>query len=123
MSSRARIITAAAVAAVAAVAFGAFSFLREVDSIHRRQGVDAAQCATLVREARELVEQSRMADTGNADPCRAHEMVDRAIATMRKAQSMCRRALDQDPLLTSDAAIARMTASRSELAARCSRGL
>ncbi|HYB98229.1 MAG TPA: hypothetical protein VEC57_03755 [Candidatus Limnocylindrales bacterium] len=121
MSDRRKFLVAAIVAVVGAIAFGAFSFRREVASIQRRQGLQAAQCSTLVREARELVDEGRELGSQGGDYCRARDRIAQAVSRMQEAQRICRQALDQDPMLTSDAAIARMKASRADLADKCTK--
>ncbi|HYC55128.1 MAG TPA: hypothetical protein VEL28_09345 [Candidatus Binatia bacterium] len=119
MPSRTKLAWAAALAVAGAIAFGTFSFRSEVASIQRRQSADAMRCNQVVQEARALVERGRATEVAGSDFCRAHQDLERALSLVQQAQRLCRKALDQDPLMTSNAAVARLTASRDELKKKC----
>jgi hypothetical protein len=106
-----------AISFILAVAFGWASFLRELDSVRRTQDPGVEECKKLIGEARAFIESAKK--TREADPCAAEAAQARAVETMDSAQKVCRRFLDKDPMVTSDAALARMEQFRADLTREC----
>lgn len=106
-----------AVSFMLAVGFGWFSFLSELESVRRKQDPGAKQCGKLVATARNFIESAQGARSDN--PCAAEKAQAKAVETIDAAQKVCRRYLDRDPMMTSNAALARMERLRADLTREC----
>ena len=118
MSQRALIGLAVAVTVTLALLFGYYSFTLEVAQIRARQQPGAAVCRTLLEEAAALVAAARAAERDD-DPCVAEKAAATAVEKMAAAQRGCRPHVERDPMLATDAAIARIDERRAQLGARC----
>ena len=118
MTTKTRIIAVVVVAVILAVAFGYHSFQNELASIRSRQHPGAVVCRDSLNEARALVEAAKAAEE-EGDVCRAESTAAQAVEQMARTQRDCRPHVERDPMVATDAAIARMDERRAQLHEQC----
>lgn len=117
MSPRAQAGIVIALSFMLAVGFGWYSFLGELDSVRRSQDPGVEECKKLIAQSSNFIESAKA--SRSKDPCAAEAAQARAVESIDAAQKVCRRYLDKDPMVTSNAAMHRMERLRQDLTREC----